>query len=95
MKLRVWHIPQVPMSNPFLVEVPDIDTAKLVMKALWSYDSYQFDNDIKPDYSNASGLECYNAEADAWEEWSDDNGEYIEDIMDAEEDEKEGEEDAA
>ncbi len=76
------------MGNPFYVEVPDVDTAKLVLRTLWSYDSYQYENDIKPDYCNASGLECHNAETDEWEEWSDEDGEQIVDIMETEADEE-------
>lgn len=54
-KLQVWWIPQIP-GNPFLVDVPDLDTAILLCDALANYDLFQFDNNIKPDYCNAGGI---------------------------------------
>lgn len=56
---RVWWIPQVPLrgESPFHVEVPDLPTGKLLVNTLALYDIYQYENKIKPDYSNAGGLE--------------------------------------
>jgi hypothetical protein len=78
-KFRVWHIPQIPM-NAFYVEVPDIETAKVVATLLADYDRFQFENKIKPDYANASGLETLiDGE---WEEWSsEEDGREIWDII--------------
>lgn len=53
---RVWHIPQVPMK-PFIVECSTLEQAGKVFEALADYDLFQFENNIKPDYSNASGIE--------------------------------------
>jgi hypothetical protein len=73
--LRVWHIPQVPMK-PFHVAVRNIREAKLILDALAFYDIFQFENNIKPDYSNASGLEVF--ENGEWSEWYDeDSGDSI------------------
>ena len=58
--LRVWHIPQMPMK-PFHVEVATVDEAKKILNTLWDYDTFQFENKVKPDYSNASGLEVFEA----------------------------------
>lgn len=71
MQFRVWHIPQVPMK-PFRVEVPDVETAKLVIKTLADYDLFQFENKVKPDYANQSGLEVL--VGDEWEEWYSEDG---------------------
>ena len=53
--LQVWWIPQVPMTA-FQVDVPDLVTARLLLDTLARYDAFQFENNIKPDYSNAGGL---------------------------------------
>jgi hypothetical protein len=71
-KLRVWHIPQVPMK-PFYVEVETLVEAKLVMDTLSIYDQFQFQNNIKPDYSNMSGLEVWNEDCEGWEDWYDED----------------------
>jgi len=67
-KLRVWHIPQIP-GKPFHVEVGSTTEARKVMKILANYDIFQFENRIKPDYCNASGLEVF--EGGEWTEWYD------------------------
>lgn len=57
-KLRVWHIPQVPMK-PFVVEVESVGEGIRLMNALADYDAFQYENNIKPDYCNANGLEMW------------------------------------
>jgi len=79
-QLEVWWIPQVPMTG-FRVPVNSLVEAKLILKTLGDYDLFQFDNNIKPDYSNAGGLEVFRD--GEWEEWYDDDmGEGIDDITD-------------
>lgn len=73
-KLRVWWIPQVPMS-PFRVDVRNLHEAKLLLNALADYDRFQFEHKVKPDYCNAGGLEIWNGSE--WEEWYDDDGNGI------------------
>ncbi len=73
-KLRVWWIPQVPMKA-FRVEVETPQEAKKLLSILADYDIFQFENKIKPDYSNAGGLEVY--ENEKWNEWYDSEGEDI------------------
>lgn len=72
--LQVWHIPQIP-GKPFLVSVSSILEAKLLLNVLVEYDLFQYENNIKPDYSNSNGLEVFNGE---WLEWEDDMGYRIE-----------------
>lgn len=76
-QLRVWHIPQVPM-HPFLVYVSSIKEAVKVMDTLAIYDLFQFKYKIKPDYSNASGLEVF--EDGEWVDWEDEDGNDINNI---------------
>lgn len=85
MKLRVWHIPQVPMK-PFHVEVETIEEAWKIMNTLWDYDIFQCENKVKPDYFNATGLEYFDEEENDWLEWYNDDGynikEHFENIED-------------
>lgn len=74
----VWWIPQVPMK-PFHVDVKTLDEAKLLLNALAQYDLFQLENNIKPDYSNAGGLEMYDEAEGDWFEWS--NGDQINDVL--------------
>ncbi|HHT4259157.1 TPA: superinfection exclusion protein [Klebsiella variicola] len=57
-KLRVWHIPQVPMK-PFYVEVSSVREGVHMMDTLARYDAFQLENNIKPDYSNVNGLQVF------------------------------------
>ena len=68
--LRVWWIPQIP-SNPFHVAVDTPQEAKKLLTVLADYDLFQFENKIKPDYSNAGGLEVYSTQDHEWSEWHD------------------------
>ena len=74
-KLRVWWIPQVP-GKPFRVEVASVAEGVKLMNVLADYDAFQFKNHIKPDYSNAGGLEVWDENSDGegkadWVSWSD------------------------
>lgn len=67
--LRVWHIPQLPM-DAFYVLVKSPEEAIKILEVLAHYDLFEFENNVKPDYSNAAGLEVY--EDGEWIEWYDD-----------------------
>ncbi len=71
-QLRIWHIPQVPMEQTFYVYVKNIQEAALILDTLVYYDLFQLEYNIKPDYSNASGLEVY--ENNEWVDWQDEDG---------------------
>lgn len=68
-QLRVWWIPQVPMKA-FYVEVKTLTEAALILETLANYDIFQYENKVKPDYSNAGGLEIF--ENGEWNEWEKD-----------------------
>lgn len=72
-KLRVWHIPQVPMKA-FNAEVATPEEAIKILNTLADYDLFQFENHVKPDYSSAQGLQEFNEEDQAWEEWYSEDG---------------------
>lgn len=75
--LRVWWIPQLGMDDPFIVPVKSLNDAVLILKTLAQYDAFQYENKIKPDYSNTGGLEIF--EDGEWLEWyNEETGEGIE-----------------
>ena len=82
-QLRVWHIPQVPMNFSFNVYVNSIKEARLILDTLAIYDLFQLEYRIKPDYSNASGLEVF--EDNEWCEWHNEDGDDIDEIIKGEE----------
>jgi len=74
--LQVWWVPQIPMSNTFIVDVSSVEEGAKLMRVLADYDRYQFDNRIKPDYCNAGGLRRWCDDSDGegtpgWEDWYD------------------------
>lgn len=87
-QLKVWWIPQVPMKS-FEVLVNNLNEAELLLTTLAEYDKFQYDNNIKPDYSNAGGLSIWDEsldpdeEGEKWTDWYDEEtgmsfDEYIE-----------------
>ena len=91
MKLRVWHNCQVGAVGNFYfyIEVESIEQAWKILNTLWDYDLFQYENNIKPDYCNASGLEYFDDEEQEWCEWYDDDGndimEHFEELEESEE----------
>lgn len=80
MKLRVWYIPQVP-GQPFKVEVSTLEDAALAWKTILGLSAFEFDQNIKPDYTDAIGLEEFiDGEWLEWEdpETGDDFSDYLE-----------------
>ena len=65
-KLRVWWIPQIP-GEAFHVEVDTVEEGVKIMETLAFYDVFQYDNNIKPDFSNAGGIEML--EDGEWNDW--------------------------
>lgn len=51
-KLRVWWIPQVPMEA-FYIPVESPEEGQKVMNILATYDCFQYNHNVKPDYANA------------------------------------------
>ena len=66
--LRVWWIPQVPMT-PFHVPVSTPHEGFKWMYYLAEYDTFQYKHKVKPDYSNTGGLEAWNADDQEWQTW--------------------------
>ena len=66
MRLMVWWIPQVPMER-FYVGVDSVIEGKKLLNILAEYDLFQFEKKVKPDFSNAGGLEEFSG--GKWLEW--------------------------
>lgn len=66
----------MPMKS-FKVEVGTVSEGVKIMQVLADYDAFQIDNNIKPDYSNAGGLQMFDPFDDrdspegSWVHWYD------------------------
>jgi len=76
--LQVWHIPQVP-GKAFHVGVDTPEEAYKIINILADYDSFQLRNNIKPDYSNVSGLQVFGD--DGWVTWYNEDGFDLDEYM--------------
>lgn len=83
--LRIWHIPQIP-GKPFIVRVASPADAKRLLDVLADYDTFQFENNIRTDYSNAAGLSVFDTDdkndgsEGSWIDWYSDDGEELDDL---------------
>ena len=77
-------MPQVGCDATLYIPVETVEEGKKVMDILACYDLFQLENDIKPDFSNVSGLEVFNVGEQEWEDWyfEAEDGEWFEDIDD-------------
>lgn len=75
-QLRVWWIPQLPMKA-FHVDVDSPKEAKKILNVLADYDLFQYENKVKPDYSNIGGLQEWNEAEQDWWDWNDEDGNSI------------------
>lgn len=70
-KLRIAYIPQVP-GKPFYKEVNGLSSAKLVAETLVDFSIFEYEEHVKPDYSDSLDLEEF---VDGeWTSWMDDFG---------------------
>ena len=65
---RVWWIPQIP-GKAFKVPVESPQQGKWLCDVLADYDLFQYHNHIKPDYSNAGGVQ--GLDEDGWYDLND------------------------
>jgi len=81
--LVVWHNPQIPGPH-FRVPVGSPCEAARVIAVLTAYDSYEYGQRIKGDYSNASGATVGSPDGDEWEaQDTGDNIQYDQEYFDA------------
>ena len=58
----------------------DLDEAAHIYDVLAAYDRFQLQERIKPDYSNAGGLQTWDGEE--WIDWHDSEGNSFDDCLD-------------
>lgn len=76
--LRVWHVPQIP-GKPFRVAVDSPEEGHKILAIIAKYDIFQLENNIKPDFSNAGGLEVFTD--GEWIEWDDEEGDGVDEAF--------------
>jgi len=85
-KLRVWWIPQVPMTG-FHVHVESVEDAMLILKVLADYDLFLLKHRLRRNFSNGGGLEVFDTKdttdstSGSWVEWYNAAGGHIQEIM--------------
>lgn len=80
-KLRIVYIPQVP-GKPFIKEVQSRSEGKLIAETLVAFSNFEYENNIKPDYSDMLDLEEF---VDGeWISWEDEFGSDFSEWMDKE-----------
>lgn len=63
--------------QPFFVSVESVAEGVKLMRVLADYDRFQFDHNIKPDYSNVGGIQVFDPEDatdgpdGSWTDWCD------------------------
>jgi hypothetical protein len=77
--LSVWWVPQVPMQA-FRVPVASVAMGVKLLEVLADYDSFEFENNVKPDYCNAGGLMQFDADIADWRDWEGDLGEDFDEV---------------
>lgn len=65
----MWWIPQIP-GTPFFVPVDTLAEGAKLLVTLADYDLFQYEHHVKPDYSNAGGIERWE-DGEWWEVESD------------------------
>lgn len=69
-RFKIFYIPQFPMPA-FEREYEDFETAKEVLNAIINFSIFEYDNNVKPDYSDVAGISYWDDEADEGYEWED------------------------
>ena len=64
---KVWYIPQVPMQA-FEVEVDDLKTAEKLLNTIYEFSSFEYENRVKPDYSDVGGIAQWSEDDQSWED---------------------------
>lgn len=82
-QLRVWWMPQVPGPS-FDMRVKSVEEGVKIMQTLAEYDTFQYEHQIKPDFSNAGGLQMSDDKGVTWDDWEINDGQlgYFDDPED-------------
>lgn len=66
-RFKIFYIPQVPMPA-FEREYEDFETAKEVLNAIINFSIFEYDNNVKPDYSDVAGISFWEEAEQDWED---------------------------
>ena len=66
-RFKIFYIPQVPMPA-FEREYEDFETAKEVLNAIINFSIFEYDNNVKPDYSDVAGISFWDEAEQDWED---------------------------
>lgn len=69
-RFKIFYIPQVPMPA-FEREYEDFETAKEVLNAIINFSFFEYDNNVKPDYSDVAGISYWEEAEQDWEDIDD------------------------
>ena len=83
-RLRVWWIPQIGIKKTFYVKVNSVFEGKKLLDVLACYDLFQLENNVKPDYCNTGGLQCFDEDEQEWMDWYSEDGEDLDVYCDGE-----------
>lgn len=77
--LRIWYIPQVPMKA-FYRDISSLEEGRNLLNTIYDVALFEYYNKVKPDYSNAGGIERWEEDGEggyAWSEVDDDDPDWI------------------
>lgn len=64
-RFKAWYIPQVPMKA-FEVETSTAAEAQATLDLITAFSIFEYDNKVKPDYSDAGGVEEWDETDQEW-----------------------------
>lgn len=64
-KFKAWYIPQVPMKA-FEAERGTAEEAQAALDLITDFSIFEFDNKVKPDYSDAGGVVVWDEYEQEW-----------------------------
>lgn len=69
-EFRMWYIPQIPMP-PFTREFDTAREAQAALDLIFAFSFFEFENRVKPDYTDAGGIEIWDEDAAEWGDYDD------------------------
>ena len=64
-KFKVWYVPQVSMKA-FEVECETAEQAQEALDLITNFSNFEFENNVKPDYSDAGGVVEWDETEQEW-----------------------------
>ena len=67
MRFRAWYVAKMPMKA-FTVETTNAIDAEKILDVLEDFSLFEIQNNVKPDYAEAGGIDIWDEE---YQEWTD------------------------